>query len=229
MDSVQQVFKNKINSIIIDSTNSKTDLCVLGTKYPTDKSPYNTENIVTPNGSGHRHPYTAVYDFIFSSIRYNELSLVEIGVLDNMSMKCWREYFTKTKLYGFDYSQKYIDEGNSLNLENTTYDFINVKSIESIDESLGKYGKYDIIIEDSTHEFNDQIRVCNLAHKYLNPGGILIIEDIFRNIDEDRFLEGISEVQKYYSSITFVMTEHHLKYSPGWDNDKLLILYRNDK
>ena len=166
---------NKINSLIIDSTNSKTDLCVLGTKYPTDKSPYNTENTITPNGSGHRHPYTAVYDFIFSSIRYKEISLAEIGVLDNMSMK------------------------------------------------------YDVIIEDSTHEFNDQIRVCNLAHKHLNPGGILIIEDIFRNIDEDRFLEGISEVKKYYSSITFVMTEHELKYSPGWDNDKLLILYRNDR
>jgi SAM-dependent methyltransferase len=220
---------DKINSLIIDSTNSKTDLCLLGTKYPTDKSPYNTENTRTTNGSGHRHPYTAVYDFIFSSIRYKEISLAEIGVLDNMSMKCWRDYFTKTKLYGFDYSQEYIDHGKSLNLVNTIYDFIDVKSIESIDSALGKYGKYDVIIEDSTHELNDQIRVCNLAHKHLNPGGILIIEDIFRNIDEDKFLEGISEVKKYYSSITFVMTEHKLKYSPGWDNDKLLILYRNDR
>jgi hypothetical protein len=105
------MLKNKINSLIIDSTNSKTDLCVLGTKYPTDKSPYNTENSVTPNGSSHRHPYTAVYDFIFSPIRYNNLSLAEIGVLDNMSMRCWREYFPNTKLYGFEYNQKYIDEG----------------------------------------------------------------------------------------------------------------------
>jgi len=225
----QQEYKNKINSLVIDSTNSITDLCILGTKYPTDKSPYNTDNTVTPHGSGHRHPYTAIYDFLFSTIRYNNISLAEIGVLDNMSMRCWREYFTNAKLYGFDFNQQYLDEGNQLNLEKTTYDLINVNSINSIDECLGKYGKYDIIIEDSTHTFNDQIRVCNLAHKYLNPGGILIIEDIFRNIDEDQFLENIKNVRQYYSSITFVMTEHQLKYSPEWDNDKLLILFRNDK
>lgn len=232
MGSVQlgyNMLKNKINSLIIDSTNSKTDLCVLGTKYPTDKSPYNTENSVTPNGSSHRHPYTAVYDFIFSPIRYNNLSLAEIGVLDNMSMRCWREYFPNTKLYGFEYNQKYIDEGKLLNLDDTIYEFIDVKSVNSINESLNKYGKYDIIIDDSTHVLEDQIRICNIAHDYLKPGGILIIEDIFRNIDENMFLEGISDVQKYYSSITFVITEHRLKYSPGWDNDKLLILYRNDK
>ena len=55
-----------INRITIDSTNSITDLCRLGAKYPTDKSPY--------NGSGHRHPYTSVYDFLFSSVRYKKLN-----------------------------------------------------------------------------------------------------------------------------------------------------------
>jgi SAM-dependent methyltransferase len=229
MDLVLQEFNGKINSLLIDSTKSKTELCELGIKYPTDKSPYNTFNPITLHGSGHRHPYTAVYDFLFSSLRYKDIKLAEIGILDNMSMMCWREYFTNAKLFGFDFNNQYIIEGKELNLSNTTYDFIDVKNLESIENSLGKYGKYDIIIEDSTHEFNDQIRVCSVAHKYLNPGGILIIEDIFRHENENKYQENFLDILKYYSSITFVITEHQLKYSPNWDNDKLLILHRNDK
>lgn len=229
MDSVLQEFKGKINSLTVDSTNSKTDLCELGVKYPTDKSPYNTINKVTPHGSGHRHPYTAVYDLLFSSMRYNKIKLAEIGILDNMSMLCWRDYFTNAELFGFEFNTDYIKEGQDLNLPKTTYEFIDVKNLESIENSLTKYGKYDIIIEDSTHEFDDQIRICRVAHKYLNIGGILIIEDIFRNEDENKYREELLEILKYYSSVTFINTEHTLKYSPNWDNDKLLILHRNDK
>ena len=219
----------KINRIVIDSTNSITDLCELGVKYPTDKSPYNKIESVTKNGSGHKHPYTAVYDFIFSNIRYSNIKLAEIGVLDNMSMLCWREYFKNASLFGFDFNTDFINQGKSFDLEKTVYDFMNVNSIESIEDGLKKYGKYDIIIEDSTHQFDDQMRVCSVAHKYLNPGGILVIEDIFRRTDESLYLNELSDVIQYYSSITFVMTEHMLKDSTGWDNDKLLILYRNDK
>ena len=40
-DLVPQVYDMKINKLIIDTTNSRTELCDLGVKYPTDKSPYN--------------------------------------------------------------------------------------------------------------------------------------------------------------------------------------------
>ena len=115
----------KINSIMINSTNSITDLCKLGVKYPTDKSPYVINN--TPNGSGHRHPYTSVYNILFSTLRYKKIKLSEIGILDNMSMTCWREYFTNADLFGFDYKQEYIDLSRKSNLDETIYDYINIK------------------------------------------------------------------------------------------------------
>jgi hypothetical protein len=217
-----------INSITIDSTNSITDLCKLGAKYPTDKSPYATENYNTPNGSGHRHPYTSVYNFLFSSLRYQKIKLAEIGILDNMSMVCWREYFPNAELFGFEYNQKYLKLGIDAGLHNTTYDFINVHLEKSIEECLSTHGKFDIIMDDSTHVFEDQIRFCNIAYKYLNEGGMLIIEDIFRNESEEKYKKGLSEISKYFSTMTFVLTEHKLLYSPGWNNDKLLILFRNN-
>ena len=51
----------RIEKLVIDSTESVTDLCRLGVKHPTDKSPYNESS------SLHKHPYTAVYNLLFST------------------------------------------------------------------------------------------------------------------------------------------------------------------
>ena len=76
---------SKINRLVVDSSDSMSDLCRLGIDHPTDKSPYNT--------TLHRHPYTPVYDFLFAAIRYDPIVFGEIGIERNQSMVCWRSYF----------------------------------------------------------------------------------------------------------------------------------------
>jgi hypothetical protein len=196
--------------------------------YPTDKSPYNIENYVTEHGSGHSHPYTAVYDMLFSQIRHRPIKFAELGILDSMSMLMWRDYFPNATLFGYDNSSYFLQKCESLKIPNCFLSEMDVLNESSIEEGLSKYGKFDIILEDTTHQFEDQIRVCEIAHRHLNPGGILIIEDIFRSTDESRYGERLEKIAKYYSSIFFVKTEHLNRYSPGWDNDKLLILIRNE-
>jgi predicted O-methyltransferase YrrM len=213
----------RINKIIIDTTNSITELCDLGVKYPTDKSPYNNDYGL------HKHPYTAIYNFLFLPFKNKNINFAEIGIYLNMSMMCWREFFTNANLYGFEYESDYLTNAIEHNLNNTKYSYIDITNKESLNTELSKFEKFDIILEDSTHRFEDQINLCEIAYKYMNPGGILIIEDIFRNESETRYLESLQSVKDYYSDIFFIETEHSLKQSPGWDNDKLLILYRNDK
>jgi len=211
----------RIEKLVVDSTESTTDLCRLGVKHPTDKSPYNESD------SLHKHPYTAVYNLLFSYMRYNPIVLGEIGILDNMSMLCWREYFPNATLYGYEYSEMRLQKALSDKLSNTVYSKMDVKDVESIQEGL-QSTMFDIIIEDSTHEFNDQIRFANIAYKHIKPGGFLIIEDVFREESEQRYVEALRETSKYYSSMTFIVTEHKNKHSPGWNNDKLLVLNRNN-
>lgn len=210
----------KINSIIIDSTNSVTDLCLLGVKYPTDKSPYNTEENL------HKHAYTSIYNLLFSNIRYKDIKLGELGILDNNSMLSWREFFPNAKLYGYEWFDERLDKAKKDNID-CTYIKMNVKDIISINDGLSAGGKFDVLIEDSTHIFEDQIRFINEAYKHLNKGGILIIEDIFINANEDDYAKAINP--DYFSSATFIFANHKLKNSSGWDNDKLLVLHRNDK
>lgn len=211
------------NKLIIDSTSSRTELCDLGVKYPTDKSPYSVGS-----SSGHRHPYTAVYDLLFAPLRYKDINFGEIGIEYNKSMICWRNYFTKAKLWGWEYYQEKIDSALRDELEDTTYINMNVNLEESIQKGFDQSGvKFDIIIDDSTHSFEDQIRISKIVHEYLKPGGYFIIEDIFRNRWEDDYHQQIGECCKYYHSITFIDTEHSNKLSEHWDNDKLLLMVRN--
>lgn len=206
----------KLNRIEIDTSNSITDLCRLGQKYPTDKSPYNKDD------SLHKHPYTAIYDLLFSQIRYNRIFLAEIGILNNNSMKCWREYFPNANLYGYEWNDDFLKKAITDGLHNTEYRKMNVKDVKSIrQEMIGEI--FDIIIDDSTHEFSDQINIINNVYECLPLGGMLIIEDIFTNANEEHYER---EISSHYSSGTFIVANHKLKHSPGWNNDKLLVLFR---
>jgi len=210
-----------INNIVVDSTNSVTDLCMLGTLYPTDKSPYNK------NDNLHKHAYTSIYNLLFSSMRYKTIKLGEIGILDNNSMKMWRKYFPYAELHGYEWSDDYLKKATSDNLPNTFYTKMDVTDKFSIEKEFNNI-LFDVLIDDSTHKFEDQINLINVACKYMNVGGILIIEDIFTNFDQKQYEDSIDHLKEYFSTITFIETNHLLKYSPGWNNDKLLILFRNN-
>jgi SAM-dependent methyltransferase len=213
----------KVNKLVIDSTHAKTDLCELGMKYPTDKSPYNTS-------TWHKHPYTAIYNLLFAPLRYKYINFGEIGILENQSMLCWREYFPNAKLFGYDFDKDRLEKGLTDALSNTVYNFIDITDDESIKYNFSNPYFFDIIVEDSNHLFEDQIRFINIAYKAVKPGGIIIIEDLFHKDDEQRYIDAISdEAKEYFSDITFISAEHELKYSPEWDNDKLMVLHRNAK
>jgi hypothetical protein len=213
-----------INSITIDSTHSITELCLLGVKYPTDKSPYNTDTNL------HKHAYTSIYNLLFSNIRYNDLCIGELGILENHSMLSWREFFPNAKLYGFEWFDSRLEKAIADGIPNCTYTKMDVTNITSIKEGLTNAGgEFDILMDDSTHVFEDQIKFINVAYKYLKPGGFLIIEDIFINANEEDYSKAINHLSDYFSSATFIFANHDLKHSPGWNNDKLLVLHRNDK
>jgi hypothetical protein len=213
----------QINSISIDSTNSITDLCLLGVKYPTDKSPYNNDKGL------HKHAYTSIYNLLFSNIRYEPIYLGEVGILDNHSMLCWREFFPNAKLFGFEWFDSRLEKAINDGID-CTYIKMDVTSPTSIERALSSTNnEFDILIDDSTHVFEDQIKFINVAYKYLKAGGFLIIEDIFINAKEEDYEKAIHHLSDYFSSATFIFANHDLKHSPGWNNDKLLVLHRNDK
>ena len=208
----------------MDYINNSSELCEIGKKYDTDKS--SQRNNVT--NDRHCHPYTLFYESMFKNQKNEILKIAELGILDGASLLMWKEYFTNSEIYGFEYNDDLINKfKQNFNNDRITLSNIDVTNKDSIIKSFSEINQlYDIIIEDTTHQFEDQIRVIENVHKYLKPGGILIIEDIFKSYNENDYITRLTPILEHFQDYYFIELDHNNKNSTGWDNDKLFILVK---
>lgn len=211
-----------MNTLKINYKSNSSELCELGKKYDTDKS--SQRNNVTDYR--HCHPYTLFYDGLFKNKKDETLKIAELGILDGASLLMWQEYFANSKIYGFDYDTNLINNfkqefnNNRINLFN-----IDVRNKYSIEKTFSELNiLYDIIIEDTTHQFEDQINVIENTYKYLKPGGILIIEDIFKSYNETDYINRLTPILEEFQDYYFIELDHINRNSTGWNNDKLFVL-----
>ncbi len=66
---------NKINKLIIDSTQSIIELCILGAKHRTDKFQLSSPIAdYVHNPIEYEHSYTAIYDLFFQYLNIKKLN-----------------------------------------------------------------------------------------------------------------------------------------------------------
>jgi len=218
------VFAINMETLKLNYLINSSELCQIGKKYDTDKSSQRS-NV---SDSRHCHPYTLFYEGLFKNKRHDNINIAELGILDGGSLLMWREYFTNAEIYGFEYDNNLIKifkqkfDNNRITLAN-----IDVTKEESISNSFRELNVlYDIIIEDTTHQFEDQIRVIFNCYQYLKPGGILIIEDIFKSYNEKDYIDRLSSILEQFQDYYFVELDHVNKNSTNWNNDKLFVLVK---
>jgi O-methyltransferase len=136
-------------------------LNVIATKFETDK-----------NSSYHN--YTKLYQKYFEPIRFNNLKVLEIGVLLGSSMRTWLEYFPNAQLIGLD-----IDPGCWKSDNNRCQIVIgDQENREFLTNFARTYGPFDIIIDDGGHSMLGQQLSAEVLFPALNSGGIYVIEDL---------------------------------------------------
>ena len=145
----------------------------------------------------------------------------------------FREFFKNSTIDGFEIDNQLIENARRFNLPRTNYYKIDVKNAKSIEMSFKKSRKkYDIIIDDSTHEFEDQINIIYKTKKFLKAGGFLIIEDIFENkgsYSEENYYLKLKNISSEFSNITFIKCNHKYNLGGLWFNHKLLVLNKHTK
>jgi predicted O-methyltransferase YrrM len=209
-----------IPTLVIDSTNCLSELCLIGNIFGADKSPF--------NGAGHRHPYTPVYSLLLSQYKTRPIRFSEIGIAGGASVLMWNRFFENGTFYFFDRDQNFLDHSKGLTGSNSTFILMDVVEEESVKSALEKTGgNLDVILDDSSHNPNDQKRIIHEGLKHLRSGGMIIIEDVERKEPESSYEDILKDIRDEFSFISFIITEHANKYSPGWDNDKLLVLVKN--
>ena len=218
--SSSQIYR--MNSITIDSTECRSDLCLFCAESGTDKSPYST--------GGHRHPYTAPYTLLFEPLRKKPIKFAEIGVFRGASLLAWRRYFPSAHIVGFDNDVNNLNFIASQNWPGVYLDTMDASQANNIHEMLSKYTQdgelFDVILDDASHNPEHQVEVIRTALPFLKQGGLLIIEDIFRDRSTEPYETVFQEVRHLVSFHTFIVCDHQNRYSPGWNNDKLLVFVK---
>ena len=210
-----------IHRIVIDSSDIMSELCLIGKNVGADKSPYNTV--------AHRHPYTAVYSMLLSPLKNKPITFAEIGVAGGRSSLLWKAYFTNpsAKVLMFDRDEMFLENARKWADKRFTFSLMDVSKDGDVSRALSSVAEqYDVIIDDSSHEHGHQIRIIKEAWPLLRSGGTIIIEDIFRSIADEEYACELEGILSGCSASYFVMCEHKDKWSPGWDNDKLLVLVK---
>lgn len=215
-----------IHRLVIDSSDALTELCFLGNLAGTDKSP------VVSASQRHRHAYTAVYTMLFAPLKAKQINFAEIGVAGGHSALLWDMYFKNrsTIIHMFDRDEKFLNGAKELvSSQGVNFNLMDVGVDGDVARALKQSnpgGLYDVIIDDSSHEHGHQIRIIKEAFPLLTQGGILVIEDIFRATPEEEYTKELADIVPQCSAAYFVVCEHKDRWSPGWDNDKLLVLVK---
>lgn len=117
------------------------------------------------------------YDSAFARHRGKPVKLLEIGVGTGAGLKLWRDYFDQGKFLGIDVDLSRLegDVHGSRGVELVETDAYKDSTAQMI---RSKYGKFDIVIDDGSHRPEDQEEAIRLYAPLLNPGGLLVIEDV---------------------------------------------------
>jgi hypothetical protein len=125
--------------------------------------------------------YQFVYGLYLTPLRYNKISLLEIGLGCGMkhgpgkSLKLWKEFFSNVTIDIIEKNklcaESYRSQVNKLFLgDQSDFEFL---------ESIGPNNSYDVIVDDGGHSRKQQIHSLIGLWECLKPGGVYVIEDIY--------------------------------------------------
>lgn len=216
---------NAIPTIKFDSSQYVSELCFLGKEHGADKSPLN-EGVF-------RHAYTPIYNFLFAPIRYRQINLVEIGVGEGSGLSLFRSFFPKANLFGIDRNAGNIERCALKRMENVELALTDASDGRLLSRTFAQFGcLFDIIIDDASHKVADQINVIHTCLPFLKVGGMLVIEDIFRDetkAPEQTFCDALTQYDSDITAAYFVLPENDRISVGGWNNEKLLIVVKGQR
>jgi cephalosporin hydroxylase len=154
-----------------------TPLCELSRKHETDKGGQHSIG----GAAEHCHEYTPIYDKLLGDDRKNVTHVLEIGINTGRSLRMWAEYFPFAQIVGIDnkpeccvYNEERItclqaDQGSPASL------------YAALDMLPPSAPKFELIVDDGSHDPGHQIISMKALLPLLAPGGVYVIEDIGGN------------------------------------------------
>jgi hypothetical protein len=162
------------------------------------------------------HSYGAVYSSLFEEFKEKPVDLLEIGFACGASLLAYAEYFQKASIYGLDIEDHRLAEVNK-------HPRIHTLICDAIKNKNVFQKEYDIIIEDASHEFQDQIQHFFDFAPFIKPGGCYIIEDV-HGVHLEKLITLLGDKATF---LGFTLQVKDLRTIKGRFDDILIILKRN--
>lgn len=140
--------------------------------------------------------YFDIYNKIFQRFVNKKITFVEIGVGNGGSLYMWKNFFGRqAKIIGIELNP------NAKKLEKLGFNiFIGDQSDPTFWKKFyKKYGKIDILLDDGGHKNIQQITTFMESYKFINPNGLIVIEDTHTSFMKKKGFKNPSE----YSFINF--------------------------
>lgn len=121
------------------------------------------------------HHYFEIYDRHFAQFRERDITLLEIGVSGGGSLEIWRKYFgSNARIFGLDINpdcKRFETLGTRV--------FIGDQGDPGFLEQVAKdIGPIDILIDDGSHAFDDQLTTFRALFKHIREDGLYVCEDL---------------------------------------------------
>lgn len=166
------------------------------------------------------HTYIDVYEEILKPYREKAKNVLEIGLFSGQSLRMWEQYFTG-KVYGIDCSELPCGGLQDLRpmIAEGTHNIIIMDGTSKVDiEKNFKGVKFDVIIDDGSHNLEHQLESYKHFKSHIAKGGIYIIEDIqdieankdvFLQIDSTKNVEILDrrKIKGRYDDVMIVITD----------------------
>lgn len=119
--------------------------------------------------------YFEIYEELFSSYVGKKITFVEIGVLSGGSLFMWKEFFgEQARIIGVELNpvaKKWEKHGFEI--------FIGDQGSSTFwEDFFEKIGNVDVILDDGSHTYQDQIVTLKECIPFINNGGKMVTEDV---------------------------------------------------
>jgi hypothetical protein len=161
-----------------------------GTPQPPGELAQYAEAHVTGPGIHKWKHYLPVYERHLAHLRSREARLVEIGVASGGSLQMWRNYLGPTShIIGVDVAPLC----KTLEQDGITIEIGSQGDPEFWRGFVAKHAPIDAVIDDGSHESEDQILTLKLLLPHLRPSGVYICEDVHGTTQRfHRFIDGLT-------------------------------------
>jgi hypothetical protein len=124
--------------------------------------------------SSEQHGFTAVYERLLEPVRDLPVTMLEIGVFEGASLRMWRDYFPRARIFGIDFADSARQHADS----RITVLCGNQMDLRFLDTVVAATGPLDFIVDDGGHRPEQQLTSLFHLWEHLKLAGVYTIEDV---------------------------------------------------